>query len=112
MKEVFIVEENISVCEWHFLMVCDQLSVAQMEIANLYGDLARLVRVSDTLWQLVSKTETDDDGQPEIFGSYAITPRNLVTFRDPYNKSIHNPENCESCETLVRHGFPDTEQVC
>lgn len=19
---------------------------------------------------------------------------------------------CESCETLVRHGFPDTEQVC
>ena len=86
MKEVFIVEENISVCEWHFLMVCDQLSVAQMEIANLYGDLARPVRLSDTCWKLVSKTETDDDGEPETFGYYTITPRNLVTFRDPYNK--------------------------
>ena len=23
----------------------------------------------------------------------------------------HDPESCESCETLVRHGFPDNEQV-
>lgn len=23
----------------------------------------------------------------------------------------HYPESCESCETLVRHGFPDNEQV-
>ena len=23
----------------------------------------------------------------------------------------HDPESCESCETLVRHGFPDIEQV-
>jgi hypothetical protein len=23
----------------------------------------------------------------------------------------HDPESCGSCETLVRHGFPDNEQV-
>ena len=23
----------------------------------------------------------------------------------------HDPKSCESCETLVRHGFPDNEQV-
>lgn len=86
MKEVFIVEEKTSDCEWRFVMVCDQLSVAQMEIANQYGDLARPVRVSDTWWHLVSTTETDKNGEPEIFSSYVITPRKLVTFRDPYNK--------------------------
>ena len=86
MKEVFVVQEKILGTWWDTVMVCDQLNVAQMEIANLYGDLARPVRLSDTCWKLVSKTETDDDGEPETFGYYTITPRNLVTFRDPYNK--------------------------
>lgn len=86
MKEVFIVEGSEISNEWHFLMVCDQLNVAQMEIANLYGDLARPIRMNDYCWQLVSNTEVDDDGEPESIGYYAITRRNLVTFRDPYNK--------------------------
>lgn len=85
MKEVFVVQEKILGTWWDTVMVCDQLNVAQMEIANLYGDLARPVRLSDYCWQLVSKTETDKNGEPEIIGSYVITTRKLVTFRDPYN---------------------------
>lgn len=86
MKEVFVVQEQICGAWWDTIMVCDQLSVAQMEIENLWGDLARPVRLSDYHWQLVSTTQTDRDGEPELMASYVISPKKLVTFRDPYKK--------------------------
>lgn len=104
MSKVFVIQHKFANDKsWSILCVCDQLSVAQMEIANepVKAPYSRLVKWDDYRFQILD--ENDD-----FLRTFVIWEHELITFRNPR----HVPENCESCQTLVRHGFPDTEQVC
>lgn len=80
-------------------------------------------RLGDDWWFLIKMAVqghllTDEKYQRFIHGLLNIEccdpceNEAVLTVLGLTNESSHNPENCESCETLVRHGFPDTEQVC
>ena len=56
-----------------------------------------------------------DHGDTPIWRSVrvrsGVRAGHLLTHASRSVEINHDPESCESCETLVRHGFPDNEQV-
>lgn len=106
MSRVFIVDYMYDMSGvWNIMCVCDSLETAQREIRNSHTvpPWTRLHQYDDFRFQIVTKSW-------DTMATFVIREHDVVTSGSP--KFPHSPENCESCETLVRHGFPDTEQVC